>query len=108
MKSKVYLLWSMFFLVSLFSLVSADIISINSAGGQNIVVLSNEIVQGFFFGEIPSEVSADGGGGDARGVLPELCNETFNYLGFYGTTSSFLPDLFHQPKDFTLLHPDQL
>jgi len=49
--------------ISMFYLASADIISINSAGGSEVVVVSNEYIEGFFFGELAniSVVSPRGG-----------------------------------------------
>ena len=56
--------WTFFFtiLIILFSsLVSADIISINSGGDGQIVIIPNEIIDGFFFGEIADDESRGGG-----------------------------------------------
>lgn len=65
--------------------VRADIISFNSAGSEEIVLISNELIEGFFFG-IPEEVVVLGGGGggsifgDPSGTDGVLCNYTYNYV----------------------------
>lgn len=68
------------------SMVSADIISINSGGDGQIVIIPNEIIDGFFFGEIPDD-GIIGGGSGGRTVKPilekideALCRETFIYI----------------------------
>lgn len=51
MKSLVKL--SLFFLfIVLIPFISADVVSINSGGGDNVVVTSNEYIEGFFSGDI--------------------------------------------------------
>jgi len=80
--------WMIIFILILsIQLVLGDIISINSGGSENIVILPEKHLNGFLFGE--AEIGISGGGG---GITPELiakqlgielnlkvCNITYPY-----------------------------
>jgi len=83
------------FSIILFSAIgSAGIISVHSGGDSNLVTIPNEVVEGFYFGQIPPAVGPGGGGGGGPRVILDLllCNETYNYINLYDTNLSFVGD----------------
>jgi hypothetical protein len=65
-------------------LVNADVISINSAGDTEIVLIPNELIEGFFFSNLTLPES-HGAGGTGRDPFLDtidsfLCNETYFYI----------------------------
>ena len=78
------------FLLFLISFASADVISINSGGSDNIIINPDQYIEGFF-SQIPGEVdeAPQGAGGGISPLLKELnetvCFKTYDYLLDYGT-----------------------
>jgi len=78
-----------FFFLFLISFASADVISINSGGSNEVIINPNQYIEGFF-SQIPSgEEVPQGGGGGISPIFKRLnetvCFKTYDYLLDYGT-----------------------
>lgn len=83
-------------------LSSADIISINSGGNNEFVVLANPFIEQYFFTNGSTEFHAGGGGGGTSYGDPSkptnllLCEKTYDFLNDYGNSTGKITSLLNE------------